>query len=386
MAAHPLVLRLVHQGAHLHAFAEGVTHLGCLGAGLYPGQEIGGQGFGDQHAAGGRAHLPGVEEGTAAGQFHGQLQVSVLQHQQRRLAAQLQAHALHGFRRALHHLHAHRVAAGEGDLGHLRVGRQRRAHRQAGAAHQVEHAGRQAAVVDDARQLQLRQRRHLGGLEHHGATGGQGRGEFPGGSHHGEVPRHDQPHHTDGLAAQTCGEVLAGQLHRTVLLGVQTFGEAGVVLEGADHVVHIDGRLEQRLAVVQRLQLDQGFATLAHTFGDTAQQCATLGAAAPGPGREGPAGSLHGLVDARRIAGADARQTRFGGRVDHLQGGAAGQPLAIDVHTGQGFGEGREGIRHCRGSMSGTEDSHSLHDRLEDHEWRSLSRPAVTLTRQKSSY
>ncbi|MNP21457.1 hypothetical protein D3C76_1140750 [compost metagenome] len=240
--------------------------------------------------------------------------------------------------------------------------------------------------MDDARQLQLRQRRHLGGLEHHGATGGQGRGEFPGGGDHGEVPRHDQPHHTDGLAAQTCGEVLAGQLHRTVLLGVQTFGEAGVVLEGADHVVHIDGRLEQRLAVVQRLQLDQGFTTRAHTLGDAAQHCTALGAAAVGPCREGAAGGLHGLVDAGCIAAADAGQALFVRGVHHIQGGAARQPLAVDVDAGEGLGEGRKGIRHCMGSMSETEHSHSLHDRLEGQEWRSLSRPAVTLTRQKSSY
>ncbi|MCY1518122.1 hypothetical protein D9M68_528300 [compost metagenome] len=240
--------------------------------------------------------------------------------------------------------------------------------------------------MDDARQFQLGQRGHFGGLEHHGAAGGQGRGQFPGGGHHGEVPRHDQPHHTDGLTAQAGGEVLAGQLHRAVLLGVQALGEARVVLEGADHVVDIDGRLEQRLAVVQRLQLDQGFTTLAHTIGDAAQQRATFGAAAACPGREGAAGGLHGLLDAGGIAAADTGQALLGRGVHHVQGGAAGQPLAVDANTGEGFVEGREGIRHCRGSMSATGHGHSLHHRLEGHEWRPLSRPAVPLTRQKSSY
>ncbi|MCY1518121.1 hypothetical protein D9M68_528290 [compost metagenome] len=83
MTTHALVLRRVHQGAHLHAFAEGVADLGGLGSGLHPRQEIRRQRSGHQNAAGGRAHLPGVEEGAATGQLDGQVQVGFLQHQQR---------------------------------------------------------------------------------------------------------------------------------------------------------------------------------------------------------------------------------------------------------------------------------------------------------------
>ncbi|MCY1396344.1 hypothetical protein D9M71_113130 [compost metagenome] len=381
MAAHALVLRLVHQGTHFHAFTEGITHPGGFGTELYPRQEIRGQRFGHQHATGRGTHLPGVEEGATAGQVDGQVQIGLLQHQQRRLAAQFQADALHGFRRTLHHLHAHGVAAGEGHLGHLAVGRQRRAHRKAGAAHHIEHASRQAGPGDDACEFQLRQRRHFRRLEHHGAAGSQGRGEFPGGGHHGEVPRHDQADHTHRLATQAGSEVFARQLHRAVLLGVQPFGQAGVVLEGANHVIDVDGRFEQRLAVVQRLQLDQGFATLAHAFGNAAQYRATLGTAAAGPGREGGAGGLYGLVDTGGIAAADGGQTLFGGRVHHIQFGAAGQPLAVDIDTGQGLGEGRRGIRHCIGSLGETEGGYILHKAAGNHDWRQLSRSTARLTR-----
>ncbi len=76
-----------------------------------------------------------------------------------------------------------------------------------------------------SRQLQLRQRRHFRRFEHHAAAGGQGRGEFPGGGHHGEIPRHDQPHHAAGFAAQAGAEVIGGQRHRAVLPGVQVLGE-----------------------------------------------------------------------------------------------------------------------------------------------------------------
>ncbi|MNF64050.1 hypothetical protein D3C84_457730 [compost metagenome] len=253
MAQHPLVLRLIDQGAHFHVRVERIGHPDRFGAGLQAQEEFIRQFIGHQYPAGGGTHLPGVEKTTAAGQFYRQVEVGIRHHQQRGFTAQFQAHALHRFRRALHDLYADHVTAGKGNLRHPWVARQRRTDRQARPADQVEHALGQAALGDDRRQFQLCQRGDFRRLEHHAATRRQGRGEFPGGGDHREVPRHDQPHHTARLAAHAGGEVVARQLDRAVQPGIQCFGEAGVIVEGGDHVIDVDPRFELWLAVVDRL-------------------------------------------------------------------------------------------------------------------------------------
>ena len=59
---------------------------------------------------------------------------------------------------------------------------------------------------------------------------------------------------------------------------VQAFGQTGVILERGDHVIDVDGRFEQWLAVVARLQVHQLFATGLHARGDFAQDRTALGA------------------------------------------------------------------------------------------------------------
>ncbi|MNP37407.1 hypothetical protein D3C76_1308540 [compost metagenome] len=156
MAQHPLVLRLVDQCAHLGAFSERGTDLDRFGTRLQAFEEGFVHSIGNQHAASGRAHLPGVEEAAATGQFHRQVEVGVFKYQQGRLAAQFQAHALNGFGGALHDLNTDRIAAGEGNLGDARVSRHRRTDSQPGTANQVEHAIGQTALGNDRGQLQLR--------------------------------------------------------------------------------------------------------------------------------------------------------------------------------------------------------------------------------------
>ncbi len=56
------------------------------------------------------------------------------------------------------------------------------------------------ASTDKSGQQQGRERRHLGGLEHHGIAGGQRRAELPAGHRQREVPRRDRPDDAVGLA------------------------------------------------------------------------------------------------------------------------------------------------------------------------------------------
>ena len=71
-----------------------------------------------------------------------------------------------------------------------------------------------------------RQRRELGGLEHHRVPGRQGRGETPAGDRHREVPGHDHPDHAERLAE---GDVDPTR-HRD-LSAEQPLRRGGVVVE-----------------------------------------------------------------------------------------------------------------------------------------------------------
>ncbi|MNI36002.1 hypothetical protein D3C73_900400 [compost metagenome] len=330
---HTLVLRLIDQRPHFHVRIEWVSHANGFGTGLQAREEFIEQFVGNQHATGGRTHLPGIEETATAGHFHSQIEIGIGQHQQRRFTAQFQAHAFDGFGGALHDLYAHRIAACEGHLGDARVRCQRRAHGEARAADHIEHALRQPGLGDDRSQFQLRQRRHFGGFEYHAAAGGQGGGKLPGGSDHREIPRHDQPDHAARLTTQACAEVIGRQFDDAVLPDVQPFGQTCVVLEGGDHVIDVDGRFELRLAVVARLQLHQLRTTARHASRDPAQDGAALGTGGLRPGFEGFGGGTHRVVDRLGIAAIDRGQQRFGGRVDHPQVFVASGPLAVDVQA-----------------------------------------------------
>jgi hypothetical protein len=69
-------------------------------------------------------------------------------------ASQLQGDPLQIARRRLDDQPAHLAAAGEGDLVHVRVCRQRRAGRLAEAGDDVHHAGRDARFLDQLTQAQ----------------------------------------------------------------------------------------------------------------------------------------------------------------------------------------------------------------------------------------
>ncbi|MND64155.1 hypothetical protein D3C80_554820 [compost metagenome] len=90
--------------------------------------------------------------------------------------------------------------AGKRHHVHVRVFGQRFADFRARPADQVEHPGRQADVLDHLRQQEGMQRGFLARLDHHGATGGQGRGEFADQLVQRVIPRVDERADTHGLA------------------------------------------------------------------------------------------------------------------------------------------------------------------------------------------
>src|SRR4029079_2787393 len=95
------------------------------------------------HTAGRGAVLPGVEvAGDRDPLGHG-IQVRVIEHDDRRLAAELQVDALQGVGRVLGDQLARGGVTGERDYPHVLVSYERVADRQAVAGHAVEHARRE---------------------------------------------------------------------------------------------------------------------------------------------------------------------------------------------------------------------------------------------------
>jgi hypothetical protein len=117
-----------------------------------------------------------VHERAELGRGHRLVHVGVGQDHQRRLAAQLQQHALEVPRRVLGDQAAHARGAGEVDPAHGRVGDQLVDHVGGGVGlvgHQVHRAVGQPGVVQRLGDGRVRARAHLRRLQHHGVAEGQ---------------------------------------------------------------------------------------------------------------------------------------------------------------------------------------------------------------------
>lgn len=126
------------------------------------------------------ADLPAVQQEPARAVRDGVVQVRVVEDQRRRLAAELERHALHvGRRRGGLDPAPRRGGAGEGDFGDARVVREERA-RGAGAGHDVDDARREARLGDEVAEGEQPQGRFFGRLVDDGVAGGDGGGDFPG--------------------------------------------------------------------------------------------------------------------------------------------------------------------------------------------------------------
>ena len=238
----------------------------------------------------------------------------------RRLATQLHGGRNDVFGGAFHDVRADRGRAGEGDLGDALAGGQGFAGFFAEALHHVQHA-RWQQVADQFHQHGDAQRGLLGRLEHHAVTGGQGRGEFPGGHQDREVPRNDLPDHAQRFM-DVIGHGVAVDLGGAAFLGADATGEVAEMV-GGQRDVGVEG-FAHGFAVVPGFGDCQQFQVLFDAVGDFQQhQRARLGGrGAPGIG--GGVGSVQGLFD---VFGRGARE--FGNRLAiHWRG--IGEVLTFD--------------------------------------------------------
>ncbi|MCY1257796.1 hypothetical protein D9M70_59930 [compost metagenome] len=141
---------------------------------------------------------------------------------------------------------------------------------EAGAGDHVEYPGRVAGFQHQFGQLEGGQRGFVGGLEYHGAAGGQCRAEFPAGQQQGKVPGDDGAHHADRLAADVAVELVIGHQRQGRVDGgaFDLGGPAGHVAEEVDGQLHVhDLGHGGALAVVQAFQLGQFLGVAFHQVG-----------------------------------------------------------------------------------------------------------------------
>ena len=215
--------------------------------------------------------------------------------------------------------------------------------------HDVEHAVGVTGFQHQFGQLECGQRGFVGGLEHHGAAGGQGRAEFPAGQQQREVPGDDGPDHAHGFATDETVELIVGhQRHRHFDAGAFDLGRpAGHVAQEVDGQLHVHDLGDRgAFAVVQAFQLRQQFGVALHQVGEFPQQVLPLPRPGAGPGRivERLAGGEHGTVDILGCGPWHHAQHFAGGRVVQGHGLAVGglDPVTADKHA-------RGALDECRG-------------------------------------
>ncbi len=211
----------------------------------------------------------------------------------------------------------------------------------AGAGDDVDDAGGQVGLLADLGEQQRRQRRGLGGLQHHGVATRQRRRDLPRQHQQREVPRDD----------------LAGDAER-LRVGAEPgprelVGPPGVVEEVGGDERDVDvARLLDRLAVVDGLEHGELAGPLLDDPGDAVEVLPALGTRQLRPRREAAAGGGHGAVDVdgvrlghvgedllgRRAHGLEGRPAR---RVDELP--ADEQPV-VGADVDDVTGLGRRGV------------------------------------------
>ena len=221
-----------------------------------------------EHPLGRRAHLPAVGMPRRHDRGHGHVQVSVPPDDGWRLPAQLQRHPGQVARCDPHDCLASVAVAGE---RHHR--RQRVLHdRLPGPAvpgDQVDHTRRQVQLrVEQAEQLDRRQRRDLARLHHHGVAGDERWPELAAQHREREVPRADRADHPYRRVRQL--DHLTRHVGRQ-RLALQPPVPLGVVTEKADREVQLTRRLPGRLADLAHDQLSEPVPVPAHHIGHGTQ-------------------------------------------------------------------------------------------------------------------
>ncbi len=282
-----------------------------------------------EKAVGADAGLAGIAILRGDRAFHGALQVGVVENQERRIAAKLHRHLLHGRGRLGDQDLADFGGAGEGDLLDQRMLAQLVADFACSTRHHIDRALREADFLAQRAPGQTRIRRLRGRLHHRRTAGRQRRANLA--RQHGgrEVPRRDRGNHASRLLGHQDAPVSPGRRHDIAIGAARFFGKPQHVSGGRTHLAL---GFRQRLALFKRQQFGQRILIVHDRVMQLAQE---LGAIECGGLAVGQEGLVRGLDRALRLSptgfrhGADL-EARC--RIDHVDRRARVglHPLAAD--------------------------------------------------------
>ncbi|MNM72426.1 hypothetical protein D3C81_841200 [compost metagenome] len=283
-----------------------------------------------------RAHagLAAVAELGRHQAVHGGVQVGIVKDDERRVAAQLQREALHGWRRLRHQDATDLGRPRERQLAHDGAARQHGADGLGIAGHHLEHAGGNAGPVRQFSQCEGGQRGQLGRFDDDGAPGCQGRACLAGDHRCREIPRRDGGADAHGLAQRD--QALVGG-RRGQHFAVHALGFLGKPFDKAGRVRDLAARLGQRLALLARHQVGQVVRVGDHQVEPAAQQVGAFLAGLGGPGALRNLGSGDGAPGLGRAQVGHLGDHFPGGRVRDVEGGAGVGANPLAIHIGQLF-------------------------------------------------
>ena len=268
-----------------------------------------------QHTRGCGAVLPRIEIPRHGHGLRGARDVGVVEHDDRRLPAQLEVHAFQVGARRARHIHPCAHAAGYGRHRRQRV-RDQRGTSLAVATDHVEDSRRQVLGHD----LRHQQRGHRGRVrrfEHHCIPGGDGRRPLPHRHQHRVVPRRHLGAHADRFTADE------RRVPRHVLTGAAPFEDARAAGEEADGVEQhgdlLAARQREGLARVLTFQRDELVSPGFKGVCDAQQRQAAVLGSGVAPAFEGARGSSACVVDVVRTRHGRTSELFARRRVDQRQ-------------------------------------------------------------------
>ncbi len=136
-------------------------------------------------------------------------------------------------------------------------------------------------IAEDLHKNEDAERGLLGGLDDDAISGGQGRGELPNRHQHREVPGDDLANYAQRLM-EVIGDGVVVDLRDRPFLRAQRAGEVAPVVDAQGNVG--EGRLSDRLAVVERFDERQQLGLRLHTVGYFVEEARALSGRGLAPG------------------------------------------------------------------------------------------------------
>ena len=264
--------------------------------------------------------------------------MGVVEHDERRVAAELEPDLLHRSRRLAHEQLADLGRAGEADEAHGRMFAHRLADRGRIAGQQIEDAGGHAGAQREFAERERRQRRLGRGLRDHRAADGERRRDLAGDHRGGKVPWGDRRDHADRLPDDDDARIGA---EGRVDLAVDALGLLAEEFDVGGGVIDLAARLGERLPLLARHDERDVLAVHDDEIEPAAQDLGALFRQGLRPRAEGARRRLYradcvGMAEARDL-GDERASRRIIDRVDALA-----DPFAVDealVLEQRGIGE-----------------------------------------------